>query len=84
MPSYFAKKMKRRRKRFDSEIQEDADDLLATGSKKHRLRIGDAAIHGGSKASKQSGKKSASGSKSDDATATQGRYCCVQCDGSVD
>jgi len=59
------KKMKRRRKRFDSEIQEEAEDLLATGSKKHRVRIGDEAIHGESKASKQSGKKSASGSESD-------------------
>ena len=44
------KKMKRRRKRFDSEIQEEAEDLLATDSKKHRVRIGDEAIHGESKA----------------------------------
>ncbi len=67
------KKMKRRRKRFDSEIQEEADDLLATGSKKHRVRIGDEAIHGESKASKQSGKKSASGSDSDEGDIIAGK-----------
>jgi hypothetical protein len=65
-PKLLRKKMKRRRKRFDSEIQQEADDLLATGGKKHRVRIGNEAVHGESKASKQSAQKSFSDSESND------------------
>ena len=59
------KKMKRRRKRFDSEIQEEAEELLATGGKKHRVRIGHEAVDDG-KASKAPGEKSPAVSGSED------------------
>ena len=53
------KKMKRRRKRFDSEMQEEAEELLQIGTKKHRVRVGAEAVDGG-------GDKSASPPASDD------------------
>ena len=53
------KKMKRRRKRFDSEMQEEAKELLQSGTKKHRVRVGAEAVDGG-------GDKSSSPPASDD------------------
>ncbi len=60
------RKKKRRRKRFDAEIQEEAEELLATGGTKHRVRVGDEAVHGDGKKVKASERKASAASESDD------------------
>jgi hypothetical protein len=59
------KKMKRRRKRFNSEIKAEAEELLATGGKKHKVRVGSEAFDGDGKASRSAHHMSQSPSESD-------------------
>ena len=72
-------KMQRQRNRFDSEMQEEANELLQSVTKKHRVRVGAEALDGGGKSSNKKHDKSSSPPASDDDAEVHARHIVMRC-----